>query len=71
MAPPALIGIAAYETPGGRTRTAVFMTADGALELAETGQRAGGGRFRIAEVTAAGAVLVNLKTGATVHLSLQ
>lgn len=71
MAPPALIGIAVQQTPGGPIRTGVFMTADGGLEFAETGQSVEGGRFRISDVTAAGAVLVNLKTGATARLSLQ
>jgi hypothetical protein len=70
-APPALVGIAVQETPNGRARTAVFMTTDGEVEFAQTGLSVGGGRFRISNVTADGAVLVNLKTGAIARLSLQ
>lgn len=68
---PALVGIAEQATSRGPARTAVFLTRDGGVEFAGAGDPVGDGRFRLSDVTADGAVLMNLKTGATARVVLQ
>lgn len=67
----ALVGIAVEETAVGPARTGVFLTADGDVQFAGTGQSVGAGRFRVSEISTHAVVLICSTTGVSRRLVLQ
>ncbi len=63
-----LAGVGAQRTPTGRVHTAI-LSADGRVFLSRVGDEVMG-RYQVREVTAAAAMLLDLETRETLHLTL-